>query len=230
MTIHKPKRGHNIRTSRKRTNFLKEIEFTALEYLCALIPEWVTSNQLTFLGVVGGAIVTVSCILASWGSSYYLLLGILGFFINWLGDSLDGRLAYYRNIPRKWFGWSLDLNADLLAMTFIALGFYFYLTTYKVIAIIFILVYFWLMIVSLLRYKITDEHLIDSHSIGPTELRIVFCICLILEIFIPGTILILGFVGVTLMTLFGLLDAYEVIQQGDALDKSEKIKNNRSSD
>ena len=100
-----------IRNSRKRTNILKDAEFKLIEYLCRIMPSWVNPDLLTGTGLFGSVITAVGLVLAI-GNPYWLILSVLGFVINWFGDSLDGRLAYYRNIPRKWYGWALDLNVD----------------------------------------------------------------------------------------------------------------------
>jgi phosphatidylglycerophosphate synthase len=68
--------------------------------------------MLTFIGVSGSLIVLSGFILAVYVHKNYLLLGVPGFVINWFGDSLDGRLAYFRKKPRKWYGFTLDLVTD----------------------------------------------------------------------------------------------------------------------
>jgi phosphatidylserine synthase len=45
-------------------------------------------------------------------------MGYFGFAINWFGDSLDGRIAYYRNTPRKWYGFALDCIMDWLSLVY----------------------------------------------------------------------------------------------------------------
>lgn len=65
-------------------------------------------------------------VLATCINRYYLLLNIIGFIINWFGDSLDGRLAIYRNKSRKHYGFSLDLTVDWLTTVVVGLGFIIY--------------------------------------------------------------------------------------------------------
>ena len=99
-----------ISQDRKRTNILRDGELALIAYLVERMPRWVTSNMLTGLGLVGNLSVAFVMLLAAlYHDSTWLLLTPVGFAINWFGDSLDGRLAYYRNRPRKWFGFCLDI-------------------------------------------------------------------------------------------------------------------------
>src|SRR5690606_14073012 len=82
---------------RKRTNILSEPEQRFITYLLPKIPNWISSDGLTAIGFLGSAMILVSFLLAEYVSVYYLLLGIVGFFVQWFGDSLDGRIAFYRN-------------------------------------------------------------------------------------------------------------------------------------
>ena len=79
--------------NRKRTNILKNSEASLISYLCQIIPSWITSDMLTFIGFVGSLIVTAGLYLGT-SDKNWLLLSILGYAVGWFGDSLDGRLAY----------------------------------------------------------------------------------------------------------------------------------------
>lgn len=57
--------------------------------------------MLTGIGLRGNTLTFISFLLATYLNPNYLLLGVLGCAINWFGDSLDGRIAYYRQKPRK---------------------------------------------------------------------------------------------------------------------------------
>ena len=112
-----------IRNSRKRTNILKETEFKTLEFLCPRMPKWVTPDLLTLIGLLGSVVVFSGLYLAI-ANKLFLILSVIGLALHWFGDSMDGRLAYFRNTPRKWYGWALDLNADWVSICIIGLGFY----------------------------------------------------------------------------------------------------------
>lgn len=81
-------------------------------------------KALTLIGTLGSGLVFLAFVLGAYVANWYLLLGIIGLAINWLGDSLDGRLAYYRNIPRCWYGFALDIIDDWIGIVLIGFGYY----------------------------------------------------------------------------------------------------------
>jgi hypothetical protein len=216
---------HDITQGRKRTNILKNIEQKTIEYLCSIMPGWMTSDILTLIGFFGSILIAVGLIAAK-TDKIWLTISIAGFAIQWFGDSLDGRLAYWRNIPRKWYGWALDITVDWLSIGIIGFGFYFYFDIYKFISFIFIFAYGWSMINALLRYKITDTYTIDTNLMGPTELRIIICIFLIIEYFVPYTLIAFGLGGSLILSYFNSSDLINILKEGnkrDALEKAEKL-------
>ena len=112
-----------ISTDRERTNLLRNPEQKLIAYLVQRIPLWISSNMLSFIGFMGGVIVFLSFVLAAYVDRSLLLIGVLGYLISWFGDSLDGRIAYYRKIPRKWYGFALDITTDWLGIILMGLGF-----------------------------------------------------------------------------------------------------------
>jgi phosphatidylglycerophosphate synthase len=95
----------SIQSERHRQNLLMQLEARVITWLCGRMPEWVTPNRLTAFGLAGAGVVFTALLLGSL-NRWWLLGGIIGLAIQWFGDSLDGRLAYYRGKPRKWFGFS----------------------------------------------------------------------------------------------------------------------------
>ena len=82
--------------------------------------------MLSFIGFADSILVFLSFVLAAYVDRALLLLGVVGYMISWFGDSLDGRIAYYRKIPRKWYGFALDITADWLGIILMGLGFVVY--------------------------------------------------------------------------------------------------------
>jgi len=186
------------------------------------MPRWVFPDLLTAVGLLGSLIIFASLILGM-NNRHYLVIGVFGFAVQWFGDSLDGRLAYYRNTPRKWYGWSLDINADWISACIIGLGFYFYFPDYKIISFVFVVAYGGSMIVSLMRYKITNVYTIDAGIVGPTELRIIVSLFLLLEIFFAGALQLFGLVGSIFLIIINLVDSIKVMKMGDKRDAEDKI-------
>jgi phosphatidylglycerophosphate synthase len=220
----------SIFRDRKRTNLLRSIEQSAISYLVTKIPPFITPNMLTAVGLLGGIVVLVGFIMASYLDRSYLLLGILGLLINWFGDSLDGRIAYYRNIPRKWYGFSLDIIIDWINTVIMGVGFIVYLGNgYELLSYFFVALYGWAMIISQLRYKITDKYTIDAGSVGPTEIRVIISVIFALEILFPGTVNIFSALVVVTLFIVNIVDTIKLLKLGDARDIAEgAVKNNPS--
>lgn len=185
------------------------------------MPSWVNPDMLTTTGILGSVIIAIGMVLGV-DNPYWLLLSVVGFAIQWFGDSLDGRLAYYRNIPRKWYGWALDINADWISASIIGLGFYFYFPSWKVVAFLFVVAYGGSMILALMRYKIADKYVIDTHLLGPTELRIIISIFLLAEILFTGILWKFALVGSILLMIINFCDSLQIFKLGDERDITEK--------
>lgn len=224
------KQRHNdliksIFSDRPRTNLLKKQEQKAIIWLVKRIPGWITSNILTGIGFVGNIIVSGSFILARYVNREYLLMGLLGFLISWFGDSLDGRLAYYRNKPRKNYGFSLDITIDWLSIILIGLGYIIYSEgIWKFLGYGFVVLYGWEMILALMRYRITGKYLIDSGSLGPTEVRIIIGAIMVAEVFLPGSLNYLAGILVVVLFIFNIIDTNLLLNISDEIDKNEKIE------
>ncbi|MES2456936.1 MAG: CDP-alcohol phosphatidyltransferase family protein [Bacteroidota bacterium] len=208
---------------RKRTNILRTAEQATISYLVKRVPPFITSNNLTFLGTIGSGIVLLGFMLAAYVSRYYLLLGIAGLAINWLGDSLDGRIAYYRNIPRKWYGFSLDIIMDWISTVLIGLGYIVYARNqYELIAFVFVVLYGWAMIISQLRYKITDIYSIDSGVVGPTEVRVILSAILIMEASFGHLIEYFAAGMCLVLFVINFIDTKKLLRLGDLRDAAER--------
>jgi phosphatidylglycerophosphate synthase len=214
-----------ITQDRQRTNILKGYEQKTLAFLVQQVPSWISSDALTVIGLMGSVVVAVSFVLAAYASKYFLLLGIMGFFINWLGDSLDGRLAYYRNKPRKWYGFSLDYCTDWIAIVFIGVGYIVYVGNHwELWGFVFVILYGWSMMIALLRYKITNVYTIDSGILGPTEVRIVISLILAFEVAVEGSIAYSTIVACAILYIFNVFDFIKLLKIADRKDKEEQTK------
>ncbi len=208
---------------RKRTNILSVPEQKFISYLVPKIPQWITSDGLTAIGLFGSLVIFASFVLANYFTIHFLWMALIGFFIQWFGDSLDGRIAYYRNKSRKWYGFALDIVMDWISTVFIGLGFHLYVESeYEIMGFLLVALYGWAMIISQLRYKITDKYTIDAGLLGPTEVRVVLCLVIALEIFVPGSILYCVFLICTALFFINLVDTKKLMALGDERDAQEK--------
>jgi len=214
-----------ISKGRHRTNLLKTQEQKTLAFLVERIPSFISPNILTGIGLFGSLITASSFILAAYVHINFLLLGVLGFAVNWFGDSLDGRIAYYRKIPRKWYGFSLDITVDWITTVLIGLGFVVYVGgPWELLGFGFVVMYGWEMITTLLRYKITDKYSIDNGLFGPTEVRVLISLILVLEVLVKDSIIYSGALACLMLLISNIIDTKKLLRLADARDLTEKEK------
>lgn len=208
---------------RKRTNLLIQPEQALISFLVSRIPNWITPNLLTAIGMLGSFLVLLGFVLADYIARPFLLLGILGLCINWFGDSMDGRIAYFRNIPRKWYGFSLDIIMDWLGTVMIGIGYFFYAKDeHELIAFIFVVLYGWAMIISQLRYKVTDKYVIDAGLVGPTETRVIIALILLTEVLFKNTMYYFTFSICVILFFINIINTKKLLKLGDERDAAEK--------
>jgi phosphatidylglycerophosphate synthase len=212
-----------IAKDRKRTNILKSSEQKLIAYLVQKVPSWINSDGLTAIGFFGNVMVASSIVLGAFFSRYWLLLSIVGFAVNWFGDSLDGRIAYYRNNPRKWYGFSLDVTVDWVGTILIGLGFTVYAQgIWKYLGFLFVVLYGWQMITAQLRYKVGGQYSIDSGIFGPTEVRIILGAIITLEVFIPHSIYYLTALATAFLLYSNFVEAKKLLKLANQRDVEEK--------
>jgi phosphatidylglycerophosphate synthase len=152
-----------------------QIEKRALLWMAERAPRWLTSDQLTALGLSAQIAAGVFYALSRY-DRYALLMVIVCLVLNWLGDSLDGTLARVRNQQRPRYGFYVDHIVDIFGSVALmcGLGCSGYLHWQTAIAM---MVAFLLLSSEsyLATYTLSCFEL--SHGIfGPTEIRILLVI------------------------------------------------------
>ena len=215
-----------IAEGRNRTNFFKDSEQKFIAYLVQRMPKWLSSDMLTAIGFLGSILTFASFLLAFYIHPTFLLLGVLGYFVCWFGDSLDGRIAYYRHIPRKWYGYALDITVDWLGVILIGLGFVVYVDgAWEIVGFLFVVLYGWEMVTTTVKYKITGKYSIDSGIFGPTEVRIILSLILILEVLFHNSIQYISLITTLLLLVSNLIDTTKLLKIADECDLKEKEQN-----
>lgn len=185
--------------NRINASWLAERERRLLIAIARRLPDWVTPDKLTLLGVMG-ALLSGACYGASQGSPWFLLGSVVGLAINWFGDSLDGTLARTRNIERPVYGYFVDHSTDLMSQVFIFLG----MGTSPYLrfdAACLILLSYWLAaLLSFIRAVATQVFQISYFGIGPTEIRIALGLYT-LVVMLAGP-LVLPWLSITLIDAF----------------------------
>lgn len=106
---------------RVQESFTARIEKKVLLWIVSRLPLWVTSDQLTCLGLGAMLFGWGSYLLARWYRSGFLL-AILALALNWFGDSLDGTLARVRNQQRPRYGFYVDHVIDSIGAVLLMSG------------------------------------------------------------------------------------------------------------
>jgi hypothetical protein len=219
----------SVFSDRARTNLLRKQEQILIAWLVQRIPPFITSNILTAIGLFGYLIVSGSFILAAYVNRSYLFLGLLGFTINWFGDSLDGRLAFYRNKPRKQYGFALDITIDWISIIIGGFGYIIYAEgIWEFFGYGFVVMYGWEMILALLRFKITGKYSIDSGIMGPTEVRIIICTIMVAEVLLPGSLVYSASFVVIALFFVNILDTSKLLRVADEIDKKDKLEKSKT--
>jgi archaetidylinositol phosphate synthase len=146
-------------------------ERKALAWLAQRTPEWIGPDHLTALGFVAQFFAGACYALARW-SSYGLLGATIFIAVNWLGDSLDGTLARFRNRLRPRYGFYVDHMIDTFGAIFLMAGLAASGFLHWPVAAAMLVAFLALSIQAYLAaYTLADFKL--SHGwFGPTEIRI----------------------------------------------------------
>ena len=79
----------NEKSERIQSSVLNEVEKSALIWLAKRQPKWVTSDMLTFIGVMGAVVCAIGYALSKYNlmcyGSHHLVLSLIGTAIVWMG-------------------------------------------------------------------------------------------------------------------------------------------------
>ena len=189
--------------NRIQQNLLARSERRLLDWICPRLPGWVTPDRLTGFGFMGAVMTGLGTALAGTGRDW-LWFAILGYVVNWFGDSLDGSLARHRRTERPLFGYFIDHSTDALAIAAIAIGFGLSPWVRMDVALATLGAYYLLAIHTFLAARLVAEFRLSYLAAGPTELRIAL-IGLSLWIYASGPAEPVLRLGGEVFTLFDLL-------------------------
>jgi len=157
---------------RELTFLLAAPERRLLRWIAARLPRWVSSDQLTALGVAAATAAAVAYALSGlhpgwlWGASLALVA-------NWLGDSLDGTLARVRGAERPRYGYYLDHAVDAYATAAIGIGLGLSPFVSLGVALALVIVYLALSINVYLESAVFGAFRLGYGRLGPTEVRLI---------------------------------------------------------
>lgn len=151
------------------------LEKRALLWMAGRAPKWVTSDQLTLLGLAAQVAAGICYALARY-NRYALLLVIACIALNWLGDSLDGTLARARHQQRPRYGFYVDHMVDIFGSTALMCGLGFSGLLHWQTAIAMLIAFLLLASESYLATYTLSCFELSQGIFGPTEIRILLVI------------------------------------------------------
>ncbi|WP_422055447.1 CDP-alcohol phosphatidyltransferase family protein [Sphingomonas sp.] len=157
--------------SRVQQNWLAAGERRILNWLCARMPRAITPDILTLTGMVGAVMVFLGYIASNWGVAW-LTVSIVGYAVQWFGDSLDGSLARWRRIERPSYGYFIDHSCDGLANLLIVAGIGLSPFVTMDVAMVALAGYLLMSIHAFLSARVVGELRLSYLAAGPTELRL----------------------------------------------------------
>ncbi|HEV2114174.1 MAG TPA: CDP-alcohol phosphatidyltransferase family protein [Terriglobales bacterium] len=160
---------------RVQTSMLAAVEKKVLLWLAARTPRAINSDHLTVLGMVA-MVAAGACYAYARVNKWALLWVIVCLALNWVGDSLDGTLARFRNQQRPRYGFYVDHIVDSVSAVFLlgGLGLSGYMSMW--VAVLLLVTYFLLSIEVYLATYAIGTFRISFFAFGPTELRILLAI------------------------------------------------------
>lgn len=174
----------NEKASRIQTSILNAVEKRALVWLAHRQPRWVTSDMLTYLGLLGAFICGLGFALSSININF-LWLSSVGLVINWYGDSMDGTLARVRGTQRPKYGFFIDHSIDAITITMMCVGAGLSPLLRLDIALCVLAAYLILSVYTYVCTICTNQMRLTYGKLGPTEFRLIAIITNTLLIYTP---------------------------------------------
>lgn len=161
--------------ARDNVSFFARYERVLLAAIVKKIPPSVNSLHLSILGVCGAALASVGLIASHWGDGW-LALVVIGIFLNWFGDSLDGTLARYRKQERPRFGFLVDHTLDLFSFIMLIVSFGLSPFLSLISSFIVLLCYLLFSAYTYIRAAAHHVHQMAYIGVGATEFRLLMIV------------------------------------------------------
>jgi phosphatidylglycerophosphate synthase len=160
---------------RVQSSLLAGAEKATLLWLAQRTPAWINSDHLTLLGLLA----MLGAGLGYWWSRWNrwgLVIVVMCLAANWLGDSLDGTLARYRNRQRPRYGFYVDHICDAFGLAFLFAGLALSGFIHWPVAAGLLVAYLLLLLEVCMATYTLGTFQISFFKFSPTELRIVLAI------------------------------------------------------
>jgi phosphatidylglycerophosphate synthase len=157
---------------RELTFLLAEPERRLLRKIAVRLPAWVTSDQLTAVGVLAATGAGVAYALSGLHAGWLWVASAM-LVLNWFGDSLDGTLARVRFAERPRYGYYLDHVVDAYSTAAIGIGLGLSPYVSLGVALGLVVVYLVLSINVYLESAVFGSFRLGYGRLGPTEVRLI---------------------------------------------------------
>jgi phosphatidylglycerophosphate synthase len=158
--------------AREMNGWTARAEKRLLARLAAVLPDGVSPDHLTILGLVG-MVVAGAAYALSGRNPLVLHVANLGLIVNWFGDSLDGTLARHRAKLRPRYGFYVDHVIDAFGATAVLGGLAASGLMSPVLAAGVLVTYLLLSVHLYLQAHVLGRFRMSWGKVGGTELRIV---------------------------------------------------------
>ena len=151
------------------------VEKRALQWMAAHAPQWLTSDQLTLLGLFAQFGAGLFYALTRY-NRLALFAVIVCIALNWLGDSLDGTLARVRRQERPRYGFYVDHMVDIFGAVALMCGLGCSGLLHWQTAIAMLIAFLLLASESYLATYTLSRFQMSQGIFGPTEIRILLIV------------------------------------------------------
>lgn len=182
--ISNPSRSGFRNATRIQESITAPVERKVLAWFAERTPDSISPDYLTALGFAAQILAGACYALSRW-NKYFLILATFFIAVNWLGDSLDGTLARYRNRLRPRYGFYVDHMTDTFGGVFLMSGLALSGFLHWQIAIGMLVAFLVLSIESYLATYTIGKFRMSYALFGPTEIRILLMIGNVALIFRP---------------------------------------------
>ena len=179
-----PSRSDFRNATRIQQAITAPVERKVLAWFAERTPDSISPDHLTALGFAAQILASAAYALSRW-NKYFLILATCFIAVNWLGDSLDGTLARYRNRLRPRYGFYVDHMTDTFGGVFLMSGLALSGFLHWQIAIGMLVAFLVLSVESYLATYTIGKFRMSYALFGPTEIRILLMIGNVTLIFRP---------------------------------------------
>jgi len=173
-----------VPAARIQQSLLAPLERHALDWLARHMPRAINSDHLTLLGLLA----MLGAGAAYWAAAvrpWMLWVATLCLALNWLGDSLDGTLARYRNQQRPRYGFYVDHMVDVIGTLVLLLGMGTSGLMHLWVAVAMLIAYYLLFAEVFLATYTLGRFRISVGLFSPTELRVLLAVGNTVALFKP---------------------------------------------